>query len=330
MPVGLGLGLGLGAPGGGEATPAPTVPVLIGSRGAFVLNGQAAELRATRKLVAEAGAFALTGNAAGARAARLVTAEAGSFALTGNAITLGTIQQYLDRMVVAPPTAVRSAIFAFLNGLWTDGVYQKLDAAWIMNLHTEQASRLNFMGPGYTLTDVGAAPTWVSGVGGAGGFTAAGAQLNTGFGVSVNGVNAVRDNIHLSLRSWTSALSTLQDIGHNSLLMSLRSTSDVMFHRCHSGTSDSEGGATDGAGFFAVDRSSAADYKVYKNGAVFVTETETSIAPVGAQIYVCGTNAANVSTRRQSFVSVGGSLGDAGQAALRARLMTFEAAIGAT
>jgi len=85
MPFGLGLGLGLGAPGGGEATPAPTVPVLIGSRGAFVLNGQAAELRAVRRMTAAAGSFALTGNAAGVAAARMVTAAAGSFALTGNA-----------------------------------------------------------------------------------------------------------------------------------------------------------------------------------------------------------------------------------------------------
>jgi len=239
------------------------------------------------------------------------------------------IQQYLDRMTTPPSAPVQTAITNFLNGLWTDGVYQKLDAAWLMNLHTEQASRLNIINSNHTLTNVGAAPTWVSGVGGAGGFTAAGAQLSTGFGVSTHGRNMVQDSAHLSLRSWTSAGSTISDVGIGLIFLNPRTTGDQIVGRCFGAANDTEAN-TDGAGLFALDRSDPATFKFYKTGLPQTVENEVSVSTTATELYVLGVNAGSVSTRRQSFVSFGGSLGDAGHAALNTRLLAFEAAIGAT
>jgi len=246
------------------------------------------------------------------------------------AMTGPDVQQYLARMITPPSTLVKNAIDAFLRGLWTDGVYQKLDAAWIMNLHTEQASRLNIISSSYTLTDVGAAPTWATGVGGAGGFTATSAAMNTGFAVAIHGKNMGRDSAHISLRSWTSAVSASHDVGQTSCFFNARFTGDVLIGRINASSNDSEANP-DGAGFFAIERATDADFRYYRTGIALTLEAEPSIAPASANpLWVCGMNSSSVSSRRQSFVSVGGALGEAGQAALRTRLTIFEAAIGAS
>jgi hypothetical protein len=64
------------------------VYTLTAGAGSFVITGQDATLKITRRLVAEAGSFTLTGQAASLKITRRLVAEAGSFILTGQDATL--------------------------------------------------------------------------------------------------------------------------------------------------------------------------------------------------------------------------------------------------
>lgn len=74
------------APGGGSYT-------LAGDAGAFVLTGQAADLKAGRRLTADAGAYNETGQAATLKAGREINGDAGAFTLTGQSAGLLTARR---------------------------------------------------------------------------------------------------------------------------------------------------------------------------------------------------------------------------------------------
>lgn len=246
---------------------------------------------------------------------------------------------YMGAMVVSPAAAVGDAIRVLIYGLITDMVWPAFECVWFCNLDTEQASRLNAVDPRYhTLTDSVAAPTWASGVGGAGGFTAAsGSRLDTGWNLGrrlglPGRQRASRDNFCLLYRSWTSALATAQDWGDaNRAQSALHTTAGATSCRISDGTTETVGSPADGSGLFGFERQSNDDKRVYRAGASLASATTAGSGPTSSNtIHLLGSNGVAPGARRMSFAAIGAAIGVAGHAAVAVRLAAFEAAIGAS
>ena len=247
------------------------------------------------------------------------------------------VAAYIAAMQTPPAAAVGDAIRALIYGLVTDGLWRRFALFYLMNLATEQASRLNAVAPTRnTLTDVGAAPTHVSGVGGAGGITANGAALDTGFVAATTGGHMVNAQTALwAIRSWTDALSTNADFGDQSRILGrLHTTAGATTSRTQDGSTGTLGSPADGSGLFAGDRGGGAARELFRNGSSLGSDTTAGGSLSTTSLYVLGGNGSTVGARRVSFFALGSSLMQAGGAAahlaLYTRLTAFEAAIGAT
>ena len=244
---------------------------------------------------------------------------------------------YLYAMQTAPAAAVGDAIRALIYGLASDGLWRRFYLFYLMNLATEQASRLNAVDPTRNvLTDVGTAPTHVSGVGGAGGITANGAAVDTGFVASVTGADRVNaQTAMVAIRSWTTTLSTNADFGDQSRILGrLHTTAGATTCRVQDGSTGTLASPGDGSGLFAFDRTGGSTRELFRNGSSAGSDSTAGGSLSTTNLYVLGGNGSTVGARRVSFFALGSSLSQVGGAAahlaLYTRLTAFEAAIGAT
>lgn len=244
---------------------------------------------------------------------------------------------YIAAMQTAPSAAVGDAIRDLIYGLITDGLWRRFALFYLTNLATEQASRLNAVDPRRNaLTDVGTAPTWASGVGGAGGFTPNGAALDTGWHAGQAGLQFVGANSAMwAIRSWTNTLSTNGDFGDATRLQGrLHTTSGATTCRIQDGTTTTLASPGDGSGLFAGDRSGFSTKELFRNGASIGSDTTSGGGVTASTFHIGGINGSTIGARRLSFCAVGASLVQAGGAAAHAslytRLTAFETAIGAT
>jgi hypothetical protein len=245
---------------------------------------------------------------------------------------------YMGAMQTSPTAAVGGAIRDFIYGLITDGYWPAFECFWLCNLGTEQASRLNAVDARYcTLTDSVAAPTWATGVAGAGGFTAAsGSRLDTGWslerrlGLPIRH-RASRDNICLLYRSWTTGTSSTVDFGDASRFISALKNASGTSARIFDGTTETMGVPADGVGLFGYERNGNADKRVYLDGSSQGSTATAGVAGSSSNtIHLLGNNGASPGARRMSFAAIGAAIGAAGHAAVAARLSAFETAIGAS
>ncbi len=252
-----------------------------------------------------------------------------------NSLTDADAIAYVAAMSVAPSPAVQAAIQTFITAAKAAGVWSKLALGYLLNLHAEQASRLNIVAPAsFALTDVGSAPTWASGVGGAGGFSAQ--LLTTGWDVATNGGALLsQNNAGFTLRSRTSGLNTSFDFGETSLFCcACRTTGDVTTGRLHRGTTftSSSPAITDGSGIYSMNRSgsTAGDVTVRKDKGAVTIGTGASTGASAADLYICGANGAAVGSRRLSSVFVHSALNATEADALADAISVFDTAIGAS
>lgn len=250
---------------------------------------------------------------------------------------------YIAAMSVAPNATVEAAIRDLIRKMKADGRYATLNLGYLENLHTEQASRLNMKAPGtFTLTDVGAAPTWATGVGGAGGFTAAatanGNQITTGWDPVNNGGGIfLQDSCGVTLGSGSSGAvsASFPDIGQAPRFnLRLRTSSPVDTWQSRMSSTVTVNGTAglvpDGSGVFTWVRTGAAGYSVRRNGVLVEAVSDASFALDSNDMYVCGVNGSNSSARRQKYAFFHAGWSDAQIDNHHADLIAFDTAIGAT
>lgn len=242
---------------------------------------------------------------------------------------------YVAAMSVAPSPAVAAAVQTFIGALKADGpAWSQMRIGYLMHLHTDQASRLNMIAPAsFALADVGAAPTWASGVGGAGGFTAGAAALTTGFDLATDhGGVITNQSLCLTVVSRTAGQSaTGHEIGEATATFArCRTNTDSTQFRLARATSGSVAGVTDGSGIFSWCKSTGGAIDVYRNGASIGTTSLSSDALNSTDLHVCGVNGGAVSSRRISAAFVHGGLAGASMAALHVAIAAFDTAIGAS
>lgn len=226
-----------------------------------------------------------------------------------------------------------NALQTFLRGLETDQILDKFRAIWVTCLGTEQASRLNLLQAGvYTVTDVGGAPTFVSGVGGAGGFTATTDAVDTNF-PWINGWSGPVDgNCCIFYDSGTNVqFNTISDFGLASFVSLngfLRTTSNVTTGRIADlSTETIASSVTDSSGLFAFERVGTTK-EVYRQGSSIGSVTRAISLSSNQSIRFLGTTAPN--TRRTRLFAVSYALGATGQLAFYNRWTQFKTAIGCT
>lgn len=246
------------------------------------------------------------------------------------------LAQFLAAMSQPPNDTVTAALRTFFDTLNSTGLLDTIAIGYLMNLHTQQASRLNFRQPTrFALTDNLNAPTWVSGVGGAGGFTAAASSpLSTGWQTFNDGGSVVTQNsAGATVRSRTSALSTSFDFGDSSRIHArLRTTGDLSQARVMSASaiSTTAGTVTDGSGIFAFNRVDASNFSVRRDKVAVETVASASTTLNTGAVAVCGVIGASTSPRRLSFFAVHGSHSDAQADAFHDAIDAFDTAIGAS
>lgn len=218
------------------------------------------------------------------------------------------LRLYLSQMASTPSTAVVDPLRTFINGLRSYALFQKLDLLYLQNLHTDQASRINLIRPGrFTLTDVGTAPTWATGVGGAGGFTCNGAAMTTGWTSYVNGPAAIQlEGATFLIDSGTNTLSTNFDFGAtNNLSGRLHSTAGVTNARVHDGTTETLASPANGSGLFAFVRAGG-DKLLYRDGSLAGTVTRAATSMSTSELHIGGANGSTVGARRLRLSGLGG------------------------
>lgn len=246
------------------------------------------------------------------------------------------LESYIKAMNVPPNETVRAALNTFFNTLVSQQLWNDIAIGYLMNLHTEQASTLNIKAPGsFSLATILNPPTWVSGVGGAGGFTAsASSPLTTRWDnfTHNNGI-ITTTSAGATIRSRTNSISTSFDFGDTSRIHGrLRTTGDILQGRVMSSSTASSGASTstDGSGIFTWTRIDASNFKVRREKADLVTFTNSNTSLNTGAVCVCGVAGASTSVRRISSFFIHASLSDTKADALYDAIAAFDTAIGAT
>lgn len=242
------------------------------------------------------------------------------------------LENYISSMVEKPSSAVYTAIETFLNGLETDAILHKFVLFYITCLHTDQVRRTNILRPRiFTLTDTGAAPTSVSGVGGAGGLTATTECLDTNFPWISGWSGPANGDCCVFMDSGTSGQSNVSDFGltaYVSLNFFVRTTADVSSGRLIDASTETvASGVTDGSGLFGFERVGT-DKRVYREGVSIGNVSRAIVLSTNQTIKILG--ATSPSIRRTRLFAVSYALGSTGQANFHTRWTQFKTDIGCT
>ena len=248
------------------------------------------------------------------------------------------LERYRYNCATLPSTTVMDALQTFLKALESASILDKFVLLYAV-ADTDQSSRLNLISPGNaTLIDAGTAPTFVSGVGGAGGFTPNGAAMSTQtrFGPAVAaepGAPVTLNSLCILYDSGTTGQDNNQDVGTGGTIhCRIRSTSDISNGRiCDATTETIATGTTDGSGLFGFERDSSTNKVVYRNGSAVGNVTRASAASGAATIFLFGSAAtSNISTRRCRLLAVSSALGATAHSTFNTAWAAYKTAIGCT
>jgi hypothetical protein len=259
----------------------------------------------------------------------LVSREWKTSSFTSQALAL------FARMTTPPNATRRAVINTLIQDLITAGVWDKLDALYLLAAHDAQAARLNWKQALYDCTEV-SGPTFTTDRGYAGNATTS--YLNTGFNPATAGGVFVQDSGHVSVYNRTSrAAFNYCDIGNFN-----GSTSGThIFPRTAIGLLD--GRVNDlsvspanalSAGHFVASRTSATARAVYRNGAeVGSIGSTASVAPISLPLFICALNQAGtpffLSNDEIAQASVGAGLSAGEVSSMNAAVLAYLQAVGA-
>lgn len=247
--------------------------------------------------------------------------------------------QTLFAAMSTQPTELRKAqINTLITALKSSGVWQKLDTLWICAAHDEQAGRLNWVSPStFTLTAVNS-PTFTTDRGFAGNGTTS--YLNTGYVPSTAGLLYTLDSAHISFWSRTNTgSSSMVSMGARTLstaaqtLINARLGTNTATFRTNQDAVGASPASTTSIGHFLARRSGAALNSLWKDGALFAQDTQSSTALTAFAITLGALNTAGVvasfDTRQIAASSIGASLTDTEIINFYAALNAYMISVGA-
>lgn len=244
------------------------------------------------------------------------------------------LERFFYHCSTKPSSTEMNALQTFLRGLETDQILHKFALIYASCMGQDQYSRLNLIRAGaFTLTDVGTAPTFVSGIGGAGGFTANGAMMSTNWSTGLSGNfdgKLTADSCSYMFDSGTSGQSNNRDFGtSSSTLLVIRNTSNNFSGRCHDVSTETVASSvTDGSGLFAFERNT--DKIAYREGVQIGSVVRAQAVGGLLPMSVLGNTSGLVSDRRMRLFAASAALGDTGQLAFYNRWTQFKTDIGCT
>lgn len=235
-----------------------------------------------------------------------------------------------------PPTDTRKGLINdLIVSLKDAGVWQKLDALYILAAADAQAARRNWIADQYNPSAVNS-PTFTADRGYVGGGSG---YLDTGFNASTAGGLYTQNSAHLSTWSRTNRGSTgISALGVRNSAGSVFAAivpfvSSTTLYRINSAAASSVVAASS-VGHFLGSRVSSGTIEAYKDGVSAGSISIASGALVNANVFICGENREGVglvsgSTDQIAQVSIGGDLTAANAEALYTATLTYLQAIGA-
>jgi len=227
----------------------------------------------------------------------------------------------LSRMDVRPTNGLKDLINKTIKDLKSEGIWDKDDCRYFFNLHTQQASNLNWKSTGYTITAVNS-PVWTaySGYTGSTGkyikngynfhvvYTGSGinfAQNDGGIGTSVigtsNGSSVEMGATQSIIVDVSRCVEITARYGPN-LYANVNSRNSDQFVKANSGST----------GTYDAVRTASNSMTFYKDGSYFGTKAVSSTEPPDLECYfLCGNNYGNpnyYSTNTLNYGRIGGSL----------------------
>lgn len=218
-----------------------------------------------------------------------------------------------------------------INSLVYSGIWALLDVFYVTATQDSTTACLNLISSSFTLTPT-ASPTFAADRGYTG--DGVGAYLATGFTPSTQSTKAAQDNVGVFAWSRTAgqiagALFGDSAAGVNTRLnLYPRYTDDTLYGRLNS-SSDFSQASTDGSGLWATSRIAAGTALVYRNGAAFSTETNTSSAMASSALRLLSDANAPSGAMQIAAFGYGSNLTAAQQAVLYSALNGWMTLVGA-
>ena len=246
---------------------------------------------------------------------------------------------YLARTVGGNEGGNGANIATLIDGLVSDGVWQKLDALYVLAQQNQSDALLNLVGTSYGLTATGVAPSFTIYRGFYFGGTG---PLDTGFNASTaTSPHYTANNASYGVWSYAVVVENFAVMGNGAT----GASDSIMYPKFTDGTfygrlnDNSVGGVpTPGTkGLFVGDRSSSTIIDLYWGGVSQLTEASTSAGVTNATFTIGQSQgylgqddpAPRLGTAQTlSAAFIGASLGAAGQLALYNRLRTYLTAVG--
>lgn len=260
--------------------------------------------------------------------------------VTASASTSSTaeVAAIVAQMSVAPSGARQTLMGALITSLKSSGVWDKLDALWLLAAHDAQAGLINWKAPTQIATAV-SSPTFTTDRGYAGNGTSS--YIDTNFNLQTNALNFTRRSAHIAYWSRTSAITTGNNLGarissgSQQVLLTGRLTGDVIAFRVNVGTSPATNGTgiTDGKGDVVARRASEGAAAVLVNNVSKGTWANASVDPPNLNLYLLTINQNGTPTgfsdQELAAASLGESLTNQNIVDRNTALTTYLTALGA-
>lgn len=243
---------------------------------------------------------------------------------------LAETQALLGRMAAGPGPARILLISTLIQALKAAGVWEKLDALYVLAAHDAQAARLNWIADRFNLTAVNT-PVFVVDQGYSGNGTTS--YLNTGFIPSTASGKYAQS--HASFGIWSRT--------DTSLDAALGGSENTFIYKYGVGAAQFVVGinqvagpsvlvnVTSATGLFSLSRVTAGELVWYQNGSRRIAVTFASTALESRPLYLLARSGSwfQPTSRQISAAFVGAGLSDAEMAALHAAVRTYLIGVGA-
>lgn len=244
---------------------------------------------------------------------------------------------YFAAMSAQPDNTRKTLINTLIVNLKSGGVWAKLDWLSLVASHDAQAARLNAVNPAQIMTVV-STPTFTTDRGYTG--DGVGTYLNTSWNpTTAPSPKLIQDSAHIGGWMGTDVASTSQaDFGGLNNRLNTHYDGTRFRAACNGAdTLVAPGGTPTSIGHWTTNRSVAANFQTYKNGAAYSSLPVVSAAPANGPFLALAVNNASTglvtpgqySTRRLQALHWGGSLSVGEVTSFYTNLAAYMSAIGA-